>query len=344
MKSTSSILLLALGALFVMSPSCELAEKPDSGRTEHLEVRIVSSPSTKIAVDGTSGIFSWQEKDSIAILIVNSDNTAVRKYVPVPLTPTVSAPNYSVITLSLSSGQSRAGFAVAPASMGEGDRLHRYAYPIYHSVHQTTLNLNLPQVYWYEDISRWSGDSSPIPMVARASSEFSTLDFVHVAGLFRVSLQNVPQGTRTIELEFDSDKAVWGNNIPVLFDPSDPFKDPFEPSLGSIENGGLNLNKLVFHISGSAEGISEPENIVINVPMPPATYTTLTVMAKDGTGAELESAAFSGLNLAFTRTRGKKAYIKFSGGGASIHIEDLTLFGDGLGQDFESPTVQPAWD
>lgn len=148
------------------------------------------------------------------------------------------------------------------------------------------LQVTLPTSY---DISGRSEDYSPLPMVALNDEDSDFLMFYHVGGLLRITLQGVKTGTTSVRVTFDKD-------VTGTYSVSNPGTD--HPT---ITTAGTATNNVVIFT-----GITSTERVVLNVPVPCGTYSSVTVETLNTSSEVTASQTYDERDLVFLRHHGKK--------------------------------------
>lgn len=148
------------------------------------------------------------------------------------------------------------------------------------------LQVTLPTSY---DISGKSEDYSPLPMVALNDEDSDILMFYHVGGLLRITLKGVKTGTTSVRVTFDKD-------VTGTYSVSNPGTD--HPT---ITTAGTATNNVVIFT-----GITSTERVVLNVPVPCGTYSSVTVETLNTSSEVTASQTYDERDLVFLRHHGKK--------------------------------------
>ena len=244
---------------------------------------------TKSEIDGSTGKFTWNTTDRIAV-----HTTAGYK---LSATADVDGEDAGLATFTVDKGGAAInGFALSPytlvyddtetvnsgsaASWGEDDG---------------DLVVNLPGTYTLADIA---GDKSPIPAIAE--NEDGNLHFKQLGALLRVTLNNLPPSTQSVTIDFN-DKKVWG-----AFTISSPEAGTSYIETASATGADAAKDVITINIGGGEHGWLDGQ--VVNIPIPIGEYTTITVTSWDAA----DGADGAG-NATLTMTR----YIKVVNGVAS---------------------------
>lgn len=208
----------------------------------------IESEPTKTSYDGTSGKFAWSVGDHIAIY---NDGA----YTKARLAKIIGDTGYFALALP---STSRSHYALYPFEiMDEG---HFGDAP-------EGLWINYPDSYYVETSEAGWRDSlavySPAPMIA-VNTEGQKLYFKHLGAVIRVTLNNIPSGTRIINFQ-------TGETITGKFRVTYPSTDTPVISLADdIASGHGKLVQVHFRqqVSGS---------LTLNLPLPPGDYSYFRV-------------------------------------------------------------------
>lgn len=290
-RTIKTIRLLSAAALFILAASaCKQEEVCDSD-AEVLLPRVIriqaSAPlaseragDTKVDIASDDGAFTWSASDAIAVC---SSTGAYTTFNLDEGEGTGSAVFSNVFT------GTRAYYAVYPASIVDADHYGN-----------TTLKVNLPSSYTIDNtMAGWTAyysTYSPLPMVASNLSS-GALEFHHLCGVFRITLNNVPQYTKSIVVTMDK-------NISGSFTVNSPgTADNY------ITNSDGNSPSVTFTLASALE--ASTDGIVLNLPVPVGnasygvSYGSLNVTCKSGSSASLSSAT-ADLTRSFDRAGGRK--------------------------------------
>lgn len=228
MKKSIFFIGLALAAL----ASCTKVETPVE-QTGGLTVLTATIEATKVDASSTYGL-SWANGDEISVwtskgrfvTFSNSGSGAVDKFVA-----------------TLDAGETASDYAIYPASSS-------------HAFDGTTLTLNLPDTY------AWQDGHILMPMVASVSG--STLEFKHAGGLLAFEVSGVPASATAFKLVANNSLGITGD---------------FTYSAGKIEAAsGSTANTVTVNFpAGTASSMR------FLVPVPTGTYDDFTISALAGT-------------------------------------------------------------
>ena len=208
---------------------------------------------SKGSIDGTTGDFSWNVGDQIAVW----DNTNGVYKVSAELTEgDIAGDNATFTFVDLGA---RADFAVSPASIVDAD--HHTA---------ADFSITLPGTYSLADVL---GEKSPVPMIAVNDGDF--LHFKQLGALLRVTLNNLPPSTKSVTIDFNGNK-VWGS-FPVA-----STVTPGSSYIVTAAASGVDAGKDVITINIGEEAHGWLDGQDVNIPVPAGTYTNITVKTWSG--------------------------------------------------------------
>ena len=224
---------------------------------------------TKVDISTASGAFSWTEGDKIA----------VHTSIPYWMTATLEsgAGTASGVFTAEMNDTDRDGYAIYPASMAGGSA--------------SAPTITLPSSYTIDG----SMDTfSPLPMIA-VNSPSTALAFKHLGGIFRITLNNVPETTRSIVVT--TDKQITGTFT---------VENPGTATPTISTSGSASSNTVTFNFSSAFA--TDTDGVVLNVPIPVGAYSTLSVEAynaADGGGTQLSGASNDNVR-SISRASGRK--------------------------------------
>ena len=221
----------------------------------------IGGPSTKVDVDGDTGFGSWTEGDQIAIYV---QGTGANFYQIKNVESIEDAPSNNIghVMVSLAAGQDRANYAIYPASAAVDGH-----------VSSGDLYVSYPAEYDYSKLTVAQMETyTPAPMVAintpvadfdDPTVESESLNFYHVGGVLRLTVPGVPQSAYALRITFPESFKVSGT---------------FQVADGGTANATLTDAGLDDHSNVIDIKIPVPEtatqDLVLNIPMPSADYTT----------------------------------------------------------------------
>lgn len=253
MKYTPIIAILSLSLL---ATGC-VQEEPDllggvDGGVEWVPLRLEGGEITRLSVSDDTGLISCTEGDQVAV------HTTAGEY----KTCAVNV-SKSTVPVPLGSGESRDGFAVYPASVIANNSA-------------SEVQVTYPDSY---DLSVYSEDAlatlteAPCPMVA-VNTPGKALVFRHVGGLLRITLENVPAGTKTVTVTVTGDPVTGTASVTA---PGTAY------AYTTIDSDG---HEVTFTLPGD-NGLTADRTVVLNLPVPSGNYTDAIVIVEDALYAEL---------------------------------------------------------
>ena len=259
MKKNYLLSALAVCACLLTACNKEIDTTQEKGAEENKEgvityLRATGNENTsKGSIDGTTGDFSWNVGDQIAVW----DNTNGVYKVSAELTAGDIAGDDA--TFAFMDLGTRADFAVSPASIVDAG-------------HHTAgdFSITLPGTYSLADVL---GEKSPVPMIAVNDGDF--LHFKQLGALLRVTLNNLPPSTQSVTIDFNGNK-VWG---------SFPFASTVTPGSSYIVTSAATgdddgKDVIIINIGTGEHGWLDGQDV--NIPVPTGTYTNITVKSWSG--------------------------------------------------------------
>lgn len=215
----------------------------------------ISEDETKARIDGTTGGFTWMTGDKIAVYAGGWK-----------VSDALSSGGYSSASFSFTDNPvvdaNRADFAVYPSDLVTTHS----ASNNYHS--STELDIAMPHEYKLDKVE---GGSCPCPMIA-TNAPGGGLVFKHICAILRISVKNVPLSATTLRVDF-GDVYVGGGGVVELKDvvPGTTYATP--SPYGGNKYFDINLESRVSYGG---------DWITVNLPVPVATYNSITVSARSG--------------------------------------------------------------
>lgn len=241
--------------LALLATGC-VQEEPDllgdvNGGVEWVPLRLEGGEITRLSVSDDTGLISCTEGDQVAV------HTTAGEY----KTCAVNV-SKSTVPVPLGSGESRDGFAVYPASVIANNSA-------------SEVQVTYPDSY---DLSVYSEDAlatlteAPCPMVA-VNTSGKALVFRHVGGLLRITLENVPAGTKTVTVTVMGDPVTGTATVTA---PGTAYAYTTIDSDNSEPSGHV----VAFTFPGD-NGLTSDRTVVLNLPVPSGNYTDALVTVKD---------------------------------------------------------------
>ena len=200
MKKLYFILAAALACFATACTETEqtiVSEEPETSQITYIQAN-ANENDTKASIDGSTGAFTWNTGDQIAVFSTNGNKYCVSN----PLADTYEGKNAVEFAFSGSNAinqNERANFAIYPASLVD----NVYSKGNYGS----HLSLRLPSSYEFEQVA---GTKSPVPMIA-TNTPNGTLSFKQLCALLRVTVKGIPAKTARLEFAFSNDVKVIGD-------------------------------------------------------------------------------------------------------------------------------------
>ncbi len=237
-------------------------------------------PSTKVTIAGTDASFKWSVGDNLAVHVSNGDS---HKYVVTSGGASEAAASASFM-VTYEAGYSRDAFAVYPSTIVAADAAN-------YGQSGTALDVTLPSSY---TLAQVTGETSPCPMIASNTSE-TGWTFHQLCSLLRLTVDNIPSGTKRLLIGFNGQKVCGGFSI----------SSTVSPGTSTIATSADASNDKIT-ITNGGEDFSN--SVVLNIPLPVGVYSSISVIAyndvSNGTVLVIGTQSFS---YTATRERGVKS-------------------------------------
>ena len=256
-------------------------------RTEDLLAVVPVEKTSSKASIGNDGIFTWADGDQIAVWYASSTYQFSQYY----NARLVSGAGSGLATFRVEKNGERTGYAFYPAHIADN------TYPGLDGLHR--LRIVLPEEYSILD-----GMPSPQPMLAENQAG-QDLIFYHLASLLRISLSQIPEGTRALRVSSDADLA---GPYRVTF-PSGAGEYPYVETT-ECTNPGKHSSVLFTY----AQALTASESRVLDVPVPQGIYTWFRVEALADDKTTVLSAASLAQENRFLRAEKQSLSLDLSGG------------------------------
>ena len=274
--------LLPLTALLGLLSCAQETLEP---RTEELVAVVPAKETVSKASIGNDGTFTWATGDQIAVWYASS-TYQFSQYYDARL---VSGAGSGTATFRVDKNGERTGYALYPAGISDNK------YPGTDGIHQ--LRIVLPGEY-----DLYDGMPTPQPLLAENQAG-QNLTFYHLASLLRISLSNIPEGTRTLRI---SSSADLSGPYRVTF-PSGAH--PYVETSECTDPG--HHGSVLFTY---ANALTASESRVVDVPVPQGIYTWFRVEALADDKATVLSTASFAREIRFLRTEKLNESLDLAGG------------------------------
>lgn len=206
----------------------------------------LSATDTKVTVNSTTGVTAWETNDLIGVYV---SGTGKNTYVQ-------AAVANNATRLSLSSGESRANYAV-------------YPYSSAYAGGYTSPTVVYPNSYdmFGKDVTS-ANTWAPTPMVA-SNANGQDLRFFHVGGLLRLHVTEIPAGTTQLVVTFTGLSNVFGR-----FTVNNPGT-----ATATTTYSASGTNAVTFTNLSIAGG-----EAYLNIPVPTKDFSLLTAITVRATG------------------------------------------------------------
>ena len=230
---------------------------------------VQDADATKVDISSASGAFTWTAGDKIAV------HTSIPYYMTATLES--GAGTASGVFTAEMDDDTRDGYAVYPASVAGGTA----AAP----------TVTLPSEYTIDGSME---EYSPLPMIA-VNTPGNALSFKHVGAIFRITLEDVPAGTKYINVTTDLD--IYGTFT---------VQNPSTASPTIQTSSAANSRNVVKFTLSSA--LSQKQTLVLNLPLPVCDGTVYSTLSVDvyNESDELLAGAGNDNVRAMTRGTGRK--------------------------------------
>lgn len=290
-------LLCLAGLLGILSCA---RETPESGRTEDLRAVISGEGMSSKANIGSDGSFTWADGDQIAVWY-SSATYQFSQYYNASL---VSGAGAATATFRVEKNGERSGYALYPAIIADNK------YPGLDAQHRL-------RVVFPDELDLYDGMPSPQPLLA-VNHAGDNLTFYHLASLLRISLDNIPEGTRTLRVSSDAD--ITGP-YRVTF-PSGAGEHPYVETLECTDPGSHHSVLFTYR-----QVLAASESRVVDVPVPQGVYTWFRVEALGDDKSTVLSAASATVETSFIRADMHNLNLDLAGGTSrlvSFALADVT--------------------
>jgi hypothetical protein len=278
MQLTNNKTFLLISATLALLFSGCAKEMPFSRTAESgvLVARIEGALATRTSFDNSEGKFTWTDGDMLAVHYSNGS------YTTYPVNP-----SDGTVLASVPPGATRDMYAVYPASSAVASATGNPLKVVFPTNYDISGKLDEP-------------DFSPLPMVAVNDNSSTELDFYHVGGLVRITVDGISPSAHRIEVIFDN--SVTGE-FNVTFVSGRPVV-----SAGTPTSSNTTVNFILAETGASVGSRIEP--IVLNVPVPCGTYESVMLKTYNASDELLSTQDFSlpkgRLNIA--RHQGKRLH------------------------------------
>ena len=263
MKKYIAILAIALAAA-----ACKKAENVfDAAVVGETLTAHIGGPESRVEFNPSSGKFAWSDPDEIALHL----STATYRNVEMMAS--------GVFTFMPEGSETRDGYAIYPADFAAGTA----------SAPAVTLPAS------YDITAEGMGDWYPTPMIAVNNPADDDLWFYHVGAALRLTMNNVPEGTKKIAVCF-------GKGVTGTFAVSNPSTDT--PTIAPTATADV----VTFVLDEALA--SETDGLIVNVPVPAGTYPMVSVSAKNASDAEIMGGG-DYREWKFPRSRGRQLTYDF---------------------------------
>ena len=251
----------------VIACNTEIIDLPqggtDSSSASGMIVETISGShgvSTKATIDANAS-FIWTAGDNLAVHVSNGDS---HKYVFTSGDGGASVSSATAdFVVSYEEGYARDAFAVFPSTIVAADAAN-------YGQSGHALDVTLPASY---TLAQVSGETSPCPMIA-TNAPNTGWTFYQLCGLLRLTVSNIPAGSKRLEIKFDGKNVAGNFAIPT------PVKGDGTASIALSNASGSNSATITITKDGTDVALGNSE-LVLNIPLPIGTYSNITITGYD---------------------------------------------------------------
>ena len=258
---------IAILAIVLAAVACKKGNSFDAPAGGEKLTAHIGGPESRVEFNPSSGKFAWSDPDEIAI------HSTAGAYKTAQVTAA------GVFTFVPEGSEVRDGYAIYPASVAAGNA--------------SAPAVTLPDSY--DITAEGMGDWYPTPMIAVNNPADDDLWFYHVGAALRLTLNSVPEGTKTISVSF-------GKGVTGTFEVADP--STATPSIAPAAAADEVSFVLDAALSEATDGLT------VNIPVPAGTYPKVFISALDASDAVLASGG-SYKDWTFPRSRGRQMSYDF---------------------------------
>lgn len=244
--------------------------------TETISGRRVSTKAT-IAGDAS---FSWTVGDDIAVHVSNGKYVYTSDDGASGASADAATASFTVV---YPEGYARDAFALFPSTIVEKSAAN-------YGQSGTALDVTLPASY---TLAQTSNLTSPCPMIA-TNATGSGWEFYQLCGLLRLTVYNIPPSTKRLEFDFDGMKVSGAFSIAT----------PVTPGTSVIASTADASHDVITIVKGDGETLNNNawlDKLVLNIPLPTGTYTSITATAYDAV-ADGNALLTTAISFAYTAT------------------------------------------
>jgi|GEM_PF-3796029 len=258
-------LFLCIPALAIFAIACQKVENtPSREKTEpapttaEMIIETVSGTrgsATKATIADADASFAWTLEDKVAVHIYG----ATPQYVVTSAGADAAAAS-AKFTVEYETGYARDAFAVYPSTIVAAEAAN-------YGQSGHTLDLTLPGSYKLAEVS---GETSPGPMIS-TNNAGENWEFHQLCGLLRLTVNDIPSTAKRLEIDFNGKKVCGDFSI----------ASPVTPGSSVIATADDTANDCITITKDGTDVALGATNLVVNIPLPVGTYTTITITAYD---------------------------------------------------------------
>jgi len=235
--------------------------------------------------------FAWTDGDNVAVHVSKGTTEGTTgKYVFTSDQGAKGAvvdaehPYQATFTVVYEADYSRDYFAIYPSTLVSTEA----AADSYGQDANHPLVVTLPSSY---TLAQVSGTTSPCPMISTNEATSSGWDFYQLCSLLRLTVDNIPETARRLEIDFDG-KKVWGDFS---------IASEVVPGTYVISTADDADHDIITITKDNSDAVLGQTSLILNIPLPVGEYSKITVYAYDGEGKVV---SFN--NISFSKTATNK--------------------------------------
>ena len=259
-------LFLCIPALAILAVACQKvnltpAQEDGNESTPAVGKMIIETVSgtrgaaTKATIADADASFAWTLEDKVAVHV----DGATPQYVVTSVGADAAAAS-AKFTVEYETGYARDAFAVYPSTIVATDAAN-------YGQSGHTLDVTLPGSYTLAEVS---GETSPGPMIS-TNNAGENWEFHQLCGLLRLTVNDIPSTAKRLEIDFNGKKVCGAFSI----------ASPVTPGSSVIATADDTANDCITITKDGTDVALGATNLVLNIPLPAGTYTTITITAYD---------------------------------------------------------------
>ena len=256
---------LYIPAVILLAVSCEkeVINLSENGNKSASGVKMITEivsgsrgEDTKATIGNTTPTFAWTVGDNVAVHVSKGSS---HKYVVTSSGASAAAAS-ATFEVTYEDGYSRDAYAVYPSYIVNPNATD-------YGQSNTKLDVTLPNSYTLDQVS---GETSPCPMLSYNSAG-NNWHFYQLCGLLRLTVNDIPSTAKRLEIDFNGKKVCGAFSI----------TSPVTPGSSVIATADETANDCITITKDGTDVALGATNLVVNIPLPVGTYTTITITAYD---------------------------------------------------------------